>query len=71
MLCELFGVHRSTYKYWVKRDKRLTPEAAKLHSLVKEAHRLSNGSAGARTLADSLLMMILMTSHSRVTGRLD
>jgi putative transposase len=51
-LCELFGVHRSTYKYWVKREKRISPVAAKLHSLVKEAHRLSNGSAGARTLAD-------------------
>ena len=52
MLCKLFGVHRSTYKYWVKRDRRLSPEAAKLRSLVREAHRLSNGSAGARTVAD-------------------
>lgn len=52
MLCKLFGVHRSTYKYWVKRDRRLSPKAAKLRSLVREAHRLSNGSAGARTVAD-------------------
>jgi putative transposase len=52
LLCELFGVHRSTYKYWVKRDKRLSPEAAKLNVLVKEAHGLSNCSAGARTVAD-------------------
>jgi putative transposase len=51
-LCDAFDVHRSTYKYWVKRDKRLSPEAAHLRSLVREVHRLSHGSAGARTVAD-------------------
>jgi len=51
-VCEVLEVNRSTYKYWVKRDRRLSPRAAKLHSLVKEAHRLSNGSAGARSVAD-------------------
>lgn len=50
-MCEVLGVHRSTYKYWCKRDKRLPAAVAKLHSLVREAHRLSNGSAGARTVA--------------------
>lgn len=50
-MCEVLGVHRSTYKYWRKRDKRLPATVAKLHSLVREAHRLSNGSAGARTVA--------------------
>ena len=52
VVCEVLDVHRSTFKYWRQRDKRLTPEAAKLHSLVKEAYRLSKGSAGARTIAD-------------------
>ncbi len=51
-MCEVLEVNRSTYKYWVKRDSRLSPEAARLHSLVKEAYRLSGGSAGARTIAD-------------------
>jgi putative transposase len=51
LLCEVFGVHRSTYKYWYKRDKRLSPAQAKLHCQVKEVHRQSNGSAGARTVA--------------------
>jgi putative transposase len=51
-LCDAFDVHRSTYKYWVKRDKRLSPESAHLRSLVREVHRLSHGSAGARTVAD-------------------
>ena len=51
-VCEVLEVNRSNYRYWVKRDRRLSPEAAKLNCLVKEAHRLSNGSAGARTVAD-------------------
>jgi putative transposase len=51
LLCEVFEVHRSTYKYWRKRDKLITPETAKLHSQVKEVHRQSNVSVGARTLA--------------------
>lgn len=51
LLCEIFGVHRSSYKYWCKRDKRISPETAKLHSQVKEVHRQSNGSAGARSVA--------------------
>ncbi len=51
MLCEVFGVHRSTYKYWLGRDRRLSPEVAKLYGQVKEVHRQSNGSAGARTIA--------------------
>ena len=51
LLCEVFGVHRSTYKYWRKRDKRMTPETANLHCQVREVHRQSNGSAGARTVA--------------------
>ena len=37
-------------KYWRKRDKRMTPETAKLHSQVKEVHRQSNGSSDARTV---------------------
>jgi len=45
-------VHRSTFKYWQNRDKRINPETVKLHSLVRAAHRLSQGSAGARTIAD-------------------
>jgi putative transposase len=51
LLCKVFGVHRSSYKYWRKRDKRISPETVKLHSQVKEVHHQSNGSAGARTVA--------------------
>lgn len=51
-LCAVLDVHRSTFKYWKQRDKRASPEAIRLRSLVREAHRLSGGSAGARTISD-------------------
>ena len=51
-ICEVFGVHRSSYKYWANRPKCISPERLRLISEVKIAHRESNGSAGARTIAD-------------------
>lgn len=51
-LCEVFGVHRSSYRYWAKRPNEPSPEKVKLRSEVRRAHKDSNGSAGARTIAD-------------------
>lgn len=51
MLCEAFGVHRSSYKYWEKRSKTVSPGRLKALTTVKAIHRESNGSAGARTIA--------------------
>jgi len=48
----VFEVNRSSYKYWSKRCKKLSPEQVELDSQVREAFEESNGSAGARTLAD-------------------
>jgi putative transposase len=48
----VFSVHRSSYRYWRKRSKQLSPEQVKLQAMVREAHEASNGSAGARTIAD-------------------
>lgn len=50
-LCEVFEVHRSSYKYWRTRPKGDKPELIKLKHLVRQAFRVSNGSAGARTVA--------------------
>ena len=50
-MCQVFSVHRSSYKYWVNRDIKISPETVKLHSEVRSIHRISNGSAGARTIA--------------------
>ena len=44
-------MHRSSYKYWVNRDRKISLETVKLHSEVRSIHKLSNGSAGARTIA--------------------
>ncbi|MFT7422170.1 MAG: hypothetical protein ACI8UC_000230, partial [Psychromonas sp.] len=30
MLCEVFEVHRSTYKYWLARDESICSERIKL-----------------------------------------
>ncbi|WP_217529577.1 IS3 family transposase [Vibrio metschnikovii] len=51
-LCKVFSVHRSSYKYWRNRDKRISPEQIELRSIVSEMHEASHGSAGARTIAD-------------------
>ncbi len=50
-LCGVFSVHRSSYKYWCHRSKVLPAEQIKLQALVREVHEASNGSAGARTIA--------------------
>lgn len=48
----MFSIHRSSFKYWRKRPAVINAEKVKLRSLVNEVHTASNGSAGARTIAD-------------------
>lgn len=50
-LCEVFDVHRSSYRAWRDRSTGPKPEELKLQALVKAAHKASNGSAGARSIA--------------------
>jgi len=52
MLCQAFGVHRSSYKYWSKKPKTLSAQRQKELSVVKAIHEQSKGSAGARTVSD-------------------
>ncbi len=47
----MFGVNRSSYKYWLKRARSFSPEKAQLFREVRTAHEESNGSAGARTIS--------------------
>lgn len=47
----MFGVHRSSYKYWVGRVTAISPQLVTLRSEVRHAYALSHGSAGARTIA--------------------
>ena len=51
MLCEQFGVCRSSYKYWRSRRRVINSDKVKLRALVSEKHELSNGSAGSRSIA--------------------
>ncbi|EPY5524852.1 IS3 family transposase [Klebsiella aerogenes] len=50
-LCHVFGVHRSSYKYWVKSLEKPDGKRAVLRSQVLELHNISHGSAGARSIA--------------------
>ena len=54
MLCDVFDVHRSSYKYWLNRDNSLSAANVELRAEVKKYHALSGGSAGARSIADML-----------------
>ena len=44
-------MHRSSFNYWNGRKKIIKPEKVKQLAEVKRIHGLSNGSAGARTIA--------------------
>lgn len=68
LLCEVFDVHRSSFKYWLSRDNSICPETVRLHSLVGEIHRESNGSAGARTIADIATARGTALSRYRASG---
>ena len=69
MLCEAFEVPRNSYQYWRDQGKRIRPEQVELNALVKSAHQLSNGSAGARTIASLVTNQGVSLSRYRA-GRL-
>ena len=50
-LCHVFGVHRSSYKYWKNRPEKPDGRRAVLRSQVPELHNISHGSAGAGSIA--------------------
>lgn len=63
----MFSIHRSSYKYWRNRPKRICPEVAKLQSLIKEVHTASNASAGARSIAQMVTNQGMPLSRYRAT----
>jgi putative transposase len=48
----VFGIHRSSYKYWQRRSKKPSFERAQINSEVRAAFKVSNGSAGSRSIAN-------------------
>ncbi len=63
----MFSIHRSSYKYWRRRTTRIDANKVKLCSLVREVHTASNGSAGARTVADMVSQQGVPLSRYRAT----
>ena len=54
VMCELFDVHRSSYRVWRDRPRVVPAKELQLQEQIKVAHTLSNGSAGARSIAKML-----------------
>ena len=63
----MFEVYRSSFKYWLRRPKKLTAETVELHSKVRKLFNLSNGSAGSRSI--SQMMQSSGTPLSRYKAR--
>ena len=51
-LCQVFGVRRSSFKYWNQRVEVIKPEQVLRLSKVKELFNASHGSAGSRSIAE-------------------
>ncbi|WP_102376243.1 IS3 family transposase [Vibrio breoganii] len=66
-LCKVFGIHRSSFKYWSQKPKTQSAEVVRLRALVQEAHSVSNGSAGARTIASIVTNSGIKLSRYRAT----
>ena len=69
VLCEAFDLSVSTLKYQRRQANNIDPEKVELQACVKACHRLSNGSAGARTLAAMVSLQGIPLSRYRA-GRL-
>ncbi|GAA3977641.1 hypothetical protein GCM10022278_38000 [Allohahella marinimesophila] len=69
-LCQVFGVHRSSYRGWRDRDKLPSETEQKLLDQVVEAHAASNGSAGARSIAKMITQAGTPLSRYRAGRRM-
>ncbi len=66
----MFGIHRSSYRACQTRPAEVKPEERELRERVKAAHQLSNGSAGARTIALMVTAEGLPLSRYRAARRM-
>ncbi|WP_444945039.1 IS3 family transposase [Microbulbifer sp. ZKSA006] len=69
-LCLVFDIHRSSYRAWRNRPTEPAPEELKLQALVKAAHKASNGSAGARSIAKIVTQTGVPLSRYRAGRRI-
>ncbi|WP_407646971.1 IS3 family transposase [Erwinia tracheiphila] len=66
VVCNVFGVHRSSYKYWRQPEKPDSARVTRL-SLIRESCRGSNGFAGARNIAAMVTTKGVKLSRWRAT----
>lgn len=67
-LCDAFGLHRSTFEYRRAAARRIDPERIQLTAMIKSVHKLSNGSAGARSIAGMVSAQGVPLSRYRAGG---
>lgn len=65
-LCDALGIHRSSYRYWANRQKKIDPVKVMERTMVKSIFNESRGSAGARTISDVATGRGLPLSRYRV-----
>ena len=65
-LCQVLGVHRSSYRAWCTRDYKRSAYQIKLIAALKRSFSLSNGSAGQRTLVSLLAPLGFKVSRWKV-----
>ena len=67
-LCTIFDVHRSSYRYWLDRDKKVSPKRLEEIAMVRSIFKESEGSAGARTIATIATVRDVPLSRYRAGG---
>jgi len=70
VMCELFDVHRSSYRAWRDRPNAIPVGELQLREQIKAVHALSNGSAGARSIAKMLTIAGTPLSRYRAGRRM-
>lgn len=68
VLCEAFDINTSTFNYHRAASKRINPATVKINAMVTAAHSLSNGSAGARTIAQMVTQQGTPLTRYRAAG---
>jgi putative transposase len=68
LLCDVFSIHRSTFKYWFNRPNLVKHKRIKELATVKEIHKESNGSAGAWTISTVATTRGVPLSRYRASG---
>jgi putative transposase len=66
----VFAIHRSSYRAWCDRPTELSAEESQLREQVQAAHALSNGSAGARSIASMVTTAGTPLSRYRASRRM-